>query len=80
VSGNGGDDELYGGSGRDFLYGYSGADVMNGGDGNDLLVAWSFERKRDRLYCGKGTDRYSADDIDFVSSSCEVKGGWVIVD
>jgi Ca2+-binding RTX toxin-like protein len=80
VGGNVGDDVLYGGSRRDFLYGYAGADVMHGGDGDDVLVAWSFERKRDRLYCGKGNDEYSADKIDYVSSSCEVEAGWVIVD
>jgi Ca2+-binding RTX toxin-like protein len=95
LTGGDGDDVLYGGDGDDNwwwgvkglrclcgLSGGRGEDVLYGGDGNDVLIAeWSSERKRDRLYCGKGTDEYTADKIDFVSSSCEVEDpGWVIVD
>jgi Ca2+-binding RTX toxin-like protein len=71
---------LYGGGGSDELLGDRGADVMFGGDGNDVVIAWSFERNRDWLFCGNGTDKYSADKIDYVSSSCEVKQSLVRVD
>ena len=73
IEGLWGDDMLYGGGGSDELLGDVGADVLYSGAGNDVVVAWDFDGKRDWLYCGNGRDRYSADKIDFVSSSCEVK-------
>lgn len=76
-----GDDVLFGGSGRDDLYGVQGADVMYGGPGNDDLFGKNIlptESKRDVLFCGKGIDRYGADKVDFVDSSCEVNAGYVV--
>ena len=29
------------------------------------------DRQPDKIYCGKGKDRYYADKIDYVDSSCE---------
>ena len=88
--GDRGDDLLWGGPGSDVLYGGPGADllygegqfdtdpqghhedVIYGGDGNDQIDAR--DGQRDELYCGEGWDRYLADEIDYVSSSCEKKG------
>jgi hypothetical protein len=85
IYGSGGSDVIYGGSGDDKMLcggdlhrcgglnprpnGGPAEDVMYGGDGNDLLKA--VNRQRDKLYCGKGTDKYVADSSDYVSSSCE---------
>ena len=66
------DDVLYGGDGDDFLTGGKGDDVIYGEDGNDHLVA-SGDGQQDKLYCGEGNDKYVADKLDNVSSSCEVK-------
>jgi hypothetical protein len=44
------------------------------GKGNDYLDGRDEgvnEGQRDKLYCGAGRDRYLADTIDYVSSSCE---------
>jgi Ca2+-binding RTX toxin-like protein len=93
VEGFRGDDVLYGGDGDDKtlyaekvqddlyggLYGDEGEDVLYGGDGNDFLDA-SADGQRDKLYCGKGSDEYAADKIDYVSSSCEEKASWIRVD
>jgi hypothetical protein len=65
-----GDDVIYGGSGKDFLQAMKGADVMYGGDGSDHVFE-PRDRQRDKLYCGKGKDRYYAEKIDYVDSSCE---------
>jgi hypothetical protein len=66
-----GDDVLYGGDDSDFMLdGGYGEDVLYGGDGNDHREA-SYDGQRDELYCGEGTDKYSADKIDYVDSSCE---------
>ena len=62
---------LNGGNGGEILLdGGKGEDVIRGGDGNDYLVE-SSDGRRDKLYCGKGRDHYSAEDIDYVDSSCE---------
>jgi Ca2+-binding RTX toxin-like protein len=75
VMGNRGDDVLYGGAGNDTLGSDIGQDVGDdvyyGGDGNDALYAR--DGQRDKLYCGKGKDRYIADKIDHVDSSCQKK-------
>jgi hypothetical protein len=41
--------------------------------GGDAFIDASFDRQRDKLCCSEGRDRYAADKLDFVSSSCEVK-------
>ena len=71
LKGGSGDDVLYGGDGADALWAGGGEDVIYGGDGNDTLQAEGGQR--DKLYCGKGKDRYFADKIDYVDSSCEKK-------
>jgi hypothetical protein len=71
--GDKGDDVIYGGDGDDVeLNGDGGKDVINGGDGSDSIYA-DGDRQRDKLYCGEGRDRYMAEKVDYVSSSCEVK-------
>jgi hypothetical protein len=74
VMGNRGDDVLYGGDGNDKLgsdLGQDvGEDVYYGEGGNDFIFAQG-DRQPDKLYCGKGKDRYFADKIDYVDSSCE---------
>jgi Ca2+-binding RTX toxin-like protein len=75
--GGAGDDVLYGDDGDDGgftnnrLMGGKGEDVIYGGNGRDLIVA--SDGQRDKIYCGKGKDFYTADKIDYVSSSCEEK-------
>ena len=74
-----GDDVFYGGGGGDdHLAAGKGEDVMYGGDGNDLLNSNDNDGPRDKLYCGKGKDRYTAGKNDYVDSSCEKKApsGW----
>ena len=66
------DDVFYGGGGDDHLAAGKGEDVMYGGDGNDELDDTDGQRG-DKLYCGKGKDRYVAGKNDYVSSSCEKK-------
>jgi hypothetical protein len=65
------EDVLYGGDGDDLLFGDEGEDVLYGGDGNDFLGGFLDGQDRDKLYCGKGRDRYAADKNDYVDSSCE---------
>ena len=67
------DDVLYGGAGDDRqLFAGKGEDVYYGGDGNDL-VGDGEDGQRDKLYCGEGKDRYMAEKLDYVDSSCEKK-------
>ena len=79
-----GSDVLHGGAGADNLYssslnggGIQGKDVLYGEDGNDLILAEDHD-KQDKLYCGKGWDKYWADEGDFVSSSCEKKWNGIV--
>jgi hypothetical protein len=77
LSGGEGDDVIYGGDGNDIgVGGGRGEDVLYGKDGNDVLFGsegegGGEEPQRDELYCGKGSDEYRADKLDYVSSSCE---------
>jgi Ca2+-binding RTX toxin-like protein len=71
---------LYGGDGNDFPTGGKGEDVIYGGDGNDHIDGATVDmhgvrvrKQRDELYCGEGKDHYTADKLDYVDSSCEVK-------
>ena len=71
--GDEGDDVIYGGDGDDGVEEGRGADVIYGGDGNDYIYAF-VDDQRDKLYCGKGKDKYhAAKKLDYVSSSCEKK-------
>ncbi len=79
-----GEDVYYGEDGNDILVGRpfgvkaEGEDVYYGGDGNDAFYA--HDGQRDKLYCGKGKDRYIAEKIDYVDSSCEKKMHAPVVD
>ena len=69
-----GDDVIYGGTGPDWvLKGSEGNDVIYGGPGNDVGLLGGGDGQRDKLYCGKGRDKYTADKVDYVDSSCEKK-------
>jgi hypothetical protein len=68
-----GDDVINGGDGNDGdLSGFGGEDVLYGGDDNDFIDA-TWDRERDKVYCGEGRDAYLADKIDYVDTSCEEK-------
>jgi len=54
IYGYGGNDTLLGGSGNDHIYGHSGNDTLNGGSGNDCLSA---STGNDVLLGGSGNDR-----------------------
>ena len=73
--GDDGDDVIYGDAGDDGISGGPGADVLYGGDGNDSIEndGAGGDGQPDKLYCGEGKDRYSAEKHDYVSSSCEKK-------
>jgi Ca2+-binding RTX toxin-like protein len=53
LTGNGGNDSLYGGDGNDTLNGNMGNDSLYGGDGNDFLNGGM---SSDRLFGGNGDD------------------------
>src|SRR5215207_1266569 len=74
-SSDGGDDVYYGGAGDDWIMNgmKGGKDVIYGGDGNDNIL--THDDQPDKLYCGKGTDGYWADKLDYVDSSCEREMG-----
>jgi hypothetical protein len=67
--------KLYGGDRTDDMSGADGEDVLHGGAGNDTLTAADYKADlgADKLYCGAGTDKYTAGRLDHVSNSCEVK-------
>lgn len=69
LSGGGGDDGLSGNSGDDRLSGGSGRDSFTGGSGSDRISAR--DGSRDRVDCGSGRDRVTADRLDRVSRNCE---------
>ena len=75
--GDTGDDVLYGGDGDDtYIWGGDkGADVLHGGEGDDILHSEVQEgdTRPNRLYCGKGKDKYTAAKFDDVDNSCEKK-------
>jgi Ca2+-binding RTX toxin-like protein len=69
LSGGSGDDDLNGSSGNDSLTGDEGEDAVDGGSGNDMIRAR--DGQRDRIRCGSGRDRVSADRDDRVHTDCE---------
>jgi Ca2+-binding RTX toxin-like protein len=69
LSGGDGNDRLIGAGGRDVLTGGAGADNFDAGDGDDTINAR--DGRRDRISCGRGRDRVSADRVDTVSRDCE---------
>jgi Tol biopolymer transport system component len=87
LRGRRGADVLLGGSGSDSLRGERGADRLVGGGGNDVLdggryfdrldggagadVIVARDGFRDRIACGAGVDRVSADLVDVVARDCE---------
>jgi Ca2+-binding RTX toxin-like protein len=74
MDGAGGNDVIYGDDGNDWLTGGTDEDVLYGGKGNDKLqLTMSPDGERDKLYCGPGKDKYAADRLDYVDSSCEEK-------
>jgi Ca2+-binding RTX toxin-like protein len=70
LSGGDGNDHLVGGFGDDRLTGGSGTDRLNGGADDDRIGAR--DGRRDKVLCGGGRDRVSADRGDRVSGDCEV--------
>ena len=70
LSGGDGDDHLVGGYGDDRLTGGAGRDRLDGGVANDTVNAR--DRTRDKVRCGPGRDRVSADRNDSVARDCEV--------
>ena len=78
VAGGAGDDLIEGGPDNDRLFGESGRDRLVGGDGKNYIDAGSgndsidaLNGERDRVLCGKGRDRVTADKIDRLNS-CEI--------
>ena len=69
LTGNGGDDTLDGGEGADTLDGGPGSDSFDGGRGDDTLLAR--DGVSDRVSCGEGIDRVTADDNDVIETACE---------
>jgi hypothetical protein len=69
LSGGAGDDRLRGGAGDDRLTGGAGRDEIEGGSGGDRMNAR--DGQRDRIRCGSGRDRVTADRLDSVSRDCE---------
>ncbi len=70
LNGGAGDDTLLGGGGRDIITGGAGSDVIAGGNGNDTIRAR--DGVPDRITCGPGRDRVTADKVDDVARDCEV--------
>jgi RTX calcium-binding nonapeptide repeat (4 copies) len=66
-----GDNVYYGGDGDDVMWAGRGEEVIYGGDGNDAIE--TYDSQRDKIYCGKGKDHYTAGKNDYVDSSCEGK-------
>jgi Ca2+-binding RTX toxin-like protein len=67
-----GNDRLSGGSGPDQLFAGGGKNRLSGGGGNDRIGARN--NRVDRISCGAGRDRVTADANDRVSGDCERVG------
>jgi hypothetical protein len=82
IRGRGGDDRLRGAAGDDCVNGNSGDDRLDGGAGGDVLrggkgrdAIRSLDGNRDRLSCGRGSDRARVDRIDRVGGCEKVRRG-----
>jgi Ca2+-binding RTX toxin-like protein len=64
-----GNGTLYGGKGNDDIRGDRGLDRFIGGAGRDTINAR--DRTRDKISCGSGRDRVTADKVDVVKPDCE---------
>jgi Ca2+-binding RTX toxin-like protein len=64
-------DRICGRRGADRIYPGQGNDVVKAGAGNDLIFAVDGKRHRDRISCGPGRDRVSADRHDRIARDCE---------
>ena len=73
LSGEDGNDKIRGHGSLDSIFAGPGNDVIYGGPGNDVGLLGGGDGQRDKLYCGKGRDKYTADKVDYVDSSCEKK-------
>jgi Ca2+-binding RTX toxin-like protein len=78
VSGDSGDDRIYGGpsgdtiygkNGDDYLDGRRGKDTISGGDGDDIII--TNDDEADVVRCGRGTDRVEGDQFDKIAKDCE---------
>jgi hypothetical protein len=67
--GGAGNDKITGGSGNDSLDGGKGVNRLSGGSGNDRIKAAN--GRKDRITCGPGRDRVTADRTDTVAKDCE---------
>jgi hypothetical protein len=79
MSGDAGNDVIAGGPGADILLGGAGNDRSTGGPGADIVITGAgndviFVRDGtvDRVSCGPGRDRVSADAQDVVGGDCEI--------
>jgi hypothetical protein len=73
IYGGDGPDRLRGGRGQDYLQGDGGRDSFHAGRGHDRVIAGDTERDR-VIDCGRGKDRYSADEQDPKPRRCEHPG------
>ncbi len=69
LTGSDGDDKLRGQRGNDKLTGGSGRDLIEAGGGKDNVRARDGER--DRINCGSGRDKVTADRLDKIAKNCE---------
>jgi Ca2+-binding RTX toxin-like protein len=69
MTGDRGNDSMFGGNGNDLITGGFDVDNMDGGPGDDIINAKDSER--DVVDCGSGLDRASIDRNDVVKG-CEV--------
>jgi hypothetical protein len=69
LRGDSGGDRLSGGTGNDEISPGAGKDLVTGGGGNDSVTAR--DGTRDRIDCGSGHDKVTADRHDTIKSNCE---------
>jgi Ca2+-binding RTX toxin-like protein len=69
IEGGSGKDKIIGGGNRDILYGDGGKDKVRGGDGRDIIE--TAKGKKDKVKCGAGNDKVTADKKDEIAADCE---------